>query len=223
LLEYLWEKGSDATLIRVVIADDHALIREGLTKILNLEEDIEVVGQAGDGQGAINLARRFKPEVVLMDINMPVTDGITATKIILKELPRTKVVALTVYEDEQVVEMLKAGVSAYVLKDVAAQELMGTIRKVTEGSVFIHPRVANQVVKELSMERENREIKLTRREKDILELLVHGNSNKEIAEKLFISEKTAKNHLTSIFRKLAVKDRTQAAVYALRNRLVKYE
>lgn len=210
-------------MIRVVVADDHSLIREGLTKLLELEVDIEVLGEAGDGQGAINLARRFRPDVVLMDINMPVTDGITATKVIKKEFPNTRIIALTVYEDEQVVEMVKAGVSAYILKDVAAQELMTTIRRVMDGSVFIHPRVANRVVKELSSERRRYENKLTRRERDILEMLVKGNSNKEIAELLYISEKTVKNHLTNIFRKLSVKDRTQAAVYALRNGLVKYE
>jgi DNA-binding NarL/FixJ family response regulator len=210
-------------MIRVVIADDHALIREGLTKLLELEEDIEVLGEAGDGQGAINLARQYRPDVILMDINMPYTDGILATKVIKKELPRTKIIALTVYEDDQVVEMVKAGVSAYILKDVAAQELMTTIRKVMDGSVFIHPRVASRVVKELTSDRRRYENKLTHREKDILELLVKGNSNKEIAELLYISEKTVKNHLTNIFRKLAVKDRTQAAVYALKNGLVKYE
>lgn len=210
-------------MIRVVIADDHALIREGLTKLLELEGDIEVVGEAGDGQGAINLARRYRPDVILMDINMPVTDGITATKVIKKEFPHTRVIALTVYEDEQVVEMVKAGVSAYILKDVAGQELMTTIRKVMDGSVFIHPRVASRVVKELSSERRNYENRLTRRERDILDSLVKGNSNKEIADLLYISEKTVKNHLTNIFRKLSVKDRTQAAVYALKNGLVKYE
>ena len=210
-------------MIRVVIADDHALIREGLAKLLELEDDIEVLGEAGDGQGAINLARRYKPDVILMDINMPGTDGITATRVIKREMPHTRIIALTVYEDEQVVEMVKAGVSAYILKDVAAQELISTIRRVMEGNVFIHPRVASRVVKELTSERKSYDSRLTRREKDILDLVVKGNSNKEIAGLLYISEKTVKNHLTNIFRKLSVKDRTQAAVYALKNGLVKYE
>ncbi len=210
-------------MIRVVIADDHALIREGLTKVLELEGDIEIVGEAADGQGAIKLARRYRPDVILMDINMPVTDGITATRVIKKEFSKIKVIALTVYEDEQVVEMVKAGVSAYVLKDVAGKELMTTIRKVMDGHVFIHPRVASRVVNELSSDRRTHEEHLTRREKDVLGLLVKGNSNKEIADLLYISEKTVKNHLTNIFRKLTVKDRTQAAVYALRHGLVKYE
>lgn len=210
-------------MIRVVVADDHALIREGLAKLLELEDDIEVLGEAGDGQGAINLARRYQPDVILMDINMPGTDGITATRVIKREMPHTRIIALTVYEDEQVVEMVKAGVSAYILKDVAAQELISTIRRVMEGNVFIHPRVASRVVKELTSERKSYDSRLTRREKDVLELVVKGNSNKEIAGLLYISEKTVKNHLTNIFRKLSVKDRTQAAVYALKNGLVKYE
>lgn len=210
-------------MVRVLIADDHALVREGLRKLLEIEEDIEVVGEVGDGQGAINLARKLKPDVVLMDVNMPGTDGITATRVIKKELPKTNVIALTVYEDEQVVEMVKSGVSAYVLKDVAGQELFNTIRKVMEGNVFIHPRVASRVVKELANERRKDDTRLTKREKDILQLLVAGKSNKEMADQLFISEKTVKNHLTNIFRKLAVKDRTQAAVYALKNGLVKEE
>ncbi|MGE5398744.1 MAG: response regulator [Chitinophagales bacterium] len=205
----------------VLIADDHALVREGLRKLLEAEDDIQVVGEVGDGQGAINLARKLKPQAVLMDINMPGVDGITATRIIKREMANIKVIALTVYEDEQVVEMVKAGVSAYVLKDVAGHELVNTIHKVMEGSVFIHPRVANQVVKELTSEARRNDARLTRREKDILNLLVDGNSNKEMADCLFISEKTVKNHLTNIFRKLAVKDRTQAAVYAIRNGIVK--
>ncbi|MGE5418102.1 MAG: response regulator [Acidobacteriota bacterium] len=208
-------------MVRVLIADDHSLVREGIRKLLEIEEDIEVVGEVGDGQGAINLTRKLKPDVVLMDVNMPGTNGIIATRVIKKEMPKVNVVALTVYEDEQVVEMVKSGVSAYVLKDVAGEELFNTIRKVMEGNVFIHPRVASRVVKELSVDRRKEDNKLTKREKDILNLLVNGSSNKEMADQLFISEKTVKNHLTNIFRKLSVKDRTQAAVYALKHGIVK--
>lgn len=207
-------------MIKVVIADDHSLVREGLRRILEGEEDIEVVGEAGDGQGAINLARGLKPEVILMDINMPGTDGLTATKVIKREMPQVNIVALTVCEDEGVLEMIRAGVSAYVLKDVAGQELVSTIRRVMEGNVYIHPRVAKQVVGALTSSKKDKDKELTRREKDILTLLAQGLSNKEMAEALFISEKTVKNHLTSIFRKLEVKDRTQAVIYALKNGLV---
>ncbi len=205
---------------RVIIADDHVLVREGLRKLLELDESIVVVTEVGDGQGAINMARQEKPDLILMDVNMPGTNGIVATQVIKRELPTTHIIALTIYEDEEVVEMVKAGVSAYVLKDVAGSELVDTIHRVMQGEVVIHPRVANRLVKELSRNEKEDEINLTKREKDVLGLLVRGFSNKDMAETLFISEKTVKNHLTSIFRKLDVKDRTQAAVYALRNDIV---
>ncbi len=207
--------------IRVVIADDHVLVREGLRKLLELDHSIEVLTEVGDGQGAINIARKQQIDVILMDINMPGTNGITATQVIKREIPSIKIIALTIYEDEEVVEMVRAGVSAYVLKDVAGSDLIDTIHKVMNGEIVIHPRVANRLVSELTRaEQENDDVKLTKREKDVLGLLVKGNSNKEMAENMFISEKTVKNHLTSIFRKLGVKDRTQAAVYALKNHIV---
>ena len=207
--------------IRVLIADDHSLVREGLRKLLELDPEIEVITEVGDGQGAINIARRESPDVILMDVNMPGTDGIVATRVIKKELPLTHVIALTIYEDEEVIEMVRAGVSAYVLKDVAGSELVDTIHKVMQGEIVIHPRVANRLVKELARSDHKKEdVRLTKREKDVLVLLVKGNSNKEMADAMFISEKTVKNHLTSIFRKLGVKDRTQAAVYALKNHIV---
>lgn len=207
--------------VRVVIADDHALVREGLRKVLELDDRIEVVTEVGDGQGAINIARKEKPDVILMDVNMPGTDGVVATRVIKREIPAIKVIALTIYEDEEVVDMVKAGVSAYILKDVAGSELVETIHKVMAGEVVIHPRVANRLVRELTRtDRKEDHAKLTKREKDVLELLVKGNTNKEMADIMFISEKTVKNHLTSIFKKLGVKDRTQAAVYALKNNLI---
>lgn len=207
--------------VRVVIADDHALVREGLRKVLELDDSIEVVTEVGDGQGAINMARKENPDVILMDVNMPGTDGILATRVIKREIPSIKVIALTIYEDEEVVEMVKAGVSAYILKDVAGSELVDTIHKVMEGEVVIHPRVANRLVRELTRnDRQKDIIKLTKRERDVLSLLVKGNTNKEMADMMFISEKTVKNHLTSIFKKLGVKDRTQAAVYALKNNII---
>ena len=209
---------------RVVIADDHVLVREGLRKILDLDDSIQVTDEVGDGQGAINVARKEKPDIILMDLNMPGTDGIAATKVIKRELPDVKVIALTIYEGEEVVDMIKAGASAYILKDVAGSELIDTIHRVMNGEVVIYPRVANRLVREL-MQNDNKksDLRLTKREKDVLTLLVKGNSNKEMADVMFISEKTVKNHLTSIFRKLGVKDRTHAAVYALKNNLVKDE
>ncbi|MEN6326725.1 MAG: response regulator transcription factor [Syntrophomonas sp.] len=209
---------------RVVIADDHVLVREGLRKILDLDDSIQVINEVGDGQGAINVARKEKPDIILMDLNMPGTDGIAATKVIKRELPDVKVIALTIYEGEEVVDMIKAGASAYILKDVAGSELIATIHRVMNGEVVIYPRVANRLVREL-MQNENKksDLRLTKREKDVLTLLVKGNSNKEMADVMFISEKTVKNHLTSIFLKLGVKDRTHAAVYALKNNIVKDE
>ncbi len=207
--------------IRVVIADDHVLVREGLRKLLELDQTIEVITEVGDGQGAINIARKEKPDIILMDVNMPGTNGVVATQVIKREIPSTRIIALTIYEDEEVVEMVRAGVSAYVLKDVAGSELIDTIHRVIDGEIVIHPRVANRLVRELTRnEKKEDEVKLTKREKDVLTLLVKGHSNKDMADALFISEKTVKNHLTSIFRKLNVKDRTQAAVYALRNDIV---
>lgn len=210
--------------IRVLIADDHALVREGIRKLLELDPDIQILNEVGDGQGAINLARREKPDIILMDVNMPGTDGVVATRVIKKEMPSVHVIALTIYEDEEVVEMVKAGVSAYVLKDVAGAELIDTIHRVMQGEVVIHPRVANRLVRELARnDKKNEDTRLTKREKDVLLLLVRGHSNKDMADVMFISEKTVKNHLTSIFKKLGVKDRTQAAVYALKNRIIEDE
>lgn len=207
--------------VRVVIADDHVLVREGLRKLLELDDSIELLTVVGDGQGAINIARKNQIDVILMDVNMPGTNGIVATQVIKREKPSTKIIALTIYEDEEVMAMVKAGVSAYMLKDVAGSELIDTIHRVMEGEIVIHPRVANRLIEELNRaEQEQDEVKLTKRERDVLALLVKGNSNREMAENMFISEKTVKNHLTSIFRKLGVKDRTQAAVYALKNNIV---
>ena len=215
------EGGTVMKKIKVLIADDHSLFREGLRKLLESETNLEIISEVGDGQGAINVARRLKPDLVLMDINMPGTNGLVATQVIKREMPDIKVIALTVCEGEEVLAAVKAGVSAYMLKDVLGSDLLQAIKQVLEGEVVIHPRVAGQLVQELTRPDKGQEkINLTRREIDILEMLVKGNSNREMAEAMFISEKTVKNHLTSIFRKLGVKDRTQAAVFALKNKIV---
>lgn len=207
--------------VKVIIADDHSLFREGLRKLLESDVSMEIVCEVGDGQGAINIVRKHPPDLILMDINMPGTDGLIATQVIKREFPLTKIIALTICEGNEVLQMVKAGVSAYVLKDVVGSDLIQTIHKVMDGEVVIHPRVANCLVQELTRtDKKKDDLKLTRREKDILEMLVKGNSNRDMAEAMFISEKTVKNHLTSIFRKLGVKDRTQAAVFALRHRIV---
>ena len=204
--------------IKVLIADDHELFREGLKKILARDAALELHEEVGDGQGAINIVRKNPPDIILMDIHMPGTNGILATEVIKREVPETKIIALTIYEDDEVVDMIKAGASAYVLKDVAGKELIDIIKRVYAGEIVIDPQIANRLAQELTHNGENEnEAKLTKREKDVLLLLVKGYSNKDMAQAMYISEKTVKNHLTNIFRKLGVKDRTQAAIFALKN------
>ena len=206
--------------IRVLIADDHELMREGLGTLLQRDRCIEIVDEVGDGQDAINVARRAQLDIILMDVNMPGIDGIGATRVIKKEQPSAKIIALTAYGDGKVLEMVKAGVSGYVLKDITGEELIDTIHKVMDGENVIHPRVFKRLIKELSnQEYQSQKLKLTKRERDVLAHLVTGSSNRDMAESMFISEKTVKNHLTSIFRKLGVKDRTQAAVYAIKSHM----
>jgi len=207
--------------MKILIADDHSLFREGLRKLLESDNTFEIVSEVGDGQGAINMARKLKPDLILMDINMPGTNGLIATQVIKREFPNIKVIALTVFEGEEVLELVKAGVSAYMLKDVLGSDLIQTIHRVLAGEVVIHPRVTSYLVQELMRtDKKSDNLNLTRREMDVLEMLVKGNSNRDMAEAMFISEKTVKNHLTSIFRKLGVKDRTQAAVFAIRHKIV---
>lgn len=212
--------------IRVILVDDHPLVREGLRKILALEMDIDVIDEAGDGQGAINMARRLRPDVVLMDINMPGTNGIEATRIIKREMPSVGVIALTIHEEEEyVIELVRAGVSGYVLKDIAPAKLVETIRLVANGQSVIDPSITNKIFGEINRLTRYRRAReewetLTDREMDVLRLMAQGQSNKEIAGALTISEKTVKNHITSIFRKLSVEDRTQAVLFGLKHRLV---
>lgn len=212
--------------IQVIIVDDHPLVREGLRKILEMEEDINVIDEAGDGQGAINMARLLKPDVILMDINMPGTNGIEATRVIKREMPRVGVIALTIHEEEEYVfELVRAGVSGYVLKDIDPAELVDNIRMVAKGNSVIAPSITSKIfgeINRLSRKRRQKEEweKCTEREMDVLKLIAKGKSNKEIAKDLSISEKTVKNHITSIFRKLEVDDRTQAVLFALKHNLV---
>jgi two-component system response regulator DegU len=211
--------------IRVVIIDDHPLVREGIKKLLEFEEDIEVLDMAGDGQGAINIARKLVPDVILMDINMPGTNGIEATKVIKREFPQIGIVALTAHEEKDyVLDLVRAGVSGYVLKDICPEKLVETIREVAQGRSVIDPSITKLLFTEVNRmtKPQNREEgkAITSREMDILKLLARGLSNKEIASELSISEKTVKNHITSIFRKIKVEDRTQAVLYAVKHHLV---
>ncbi|MBM7855614.1 two-component system NarL family response regulator [Desulfohalotomaculum tongense] len=212
--------------IKVIIADDHALLREGLVKILSIEPNITVVGEAEDGNQAIELTRSKDVDIVLMDINMPNLNGIEATKIIKSEKPHVGVIALTIHDQEDYLfEMIRSGVSGYVLKDVSPDELIKTIRDVAAGQSFIPPSLITKVFQEFNRmtaqnEQPHRRYGLTGRELDVLTEIARGLSNKAIAKKLYISEKTVKNHLTNIFQKLGVSDRTQAALLAIKKNIV---
>lgn len=205
--------------IRIIVADDHSVVRQGLHMFLGLEPDIEIVGEARDGQQAVDLARKLRPDVVLMDILMPVMDGVEATRIIRKELPETEVVALTsVLEDDLVVRAIRAGAIGYLLKDAEAGELCRAIRAAADGQVQLSPKVAARLLREVRAP-ESPEM-LTDREIEVLRLLARGQSNKEIARNLTIAEKTVKTHISNILGKLDVPSRTQAALYAARIGLV---
>ncbi|WP_134217445.1 response regulator transcription factor [Pelotomaculum sp. FP] len=213
--------------VKVLIVDDHALVREGLTKILSTEEVIKVVGEAENGAQAVEQAFRMQPDVILMDINMPVTNGIEATRAIKNEKPEIGIIALTIHDQEEYLfELIKAGVSGYILKDISPSVLIQTILGVARGESFITPSMTAKMFNEYARLSSQNQLgtsseRLTRREFDVLRLVAHGENNRAIAKKLFISEKTVKNHLTNIFQKLGVEDRTQAAIHAVKNRLVK--
>ncbi|MGB9813343.1 MAG: response regulator [Thermovenabulum sp.] len=210
--------------IRVIIADDHALVREGIAKILSLDPDIKIIGEATDGKEVIELAKKLKPDVILMDINMPNVNGIAATREIKRENPDIKIIALTIHEQvDYLLELIRYGISGYVLKDVKPDELIKTIRDVFDGKGVIPPSMTPKVFEEinrLSQKDDGVTFDLTPREIEILRELAKGLSNKEIAEKLFISEKTVKNHLTNIFQKMGVNDRTQAVLLGIKHNII---
>jgi DNA-binding NarL/FixJ family response regulator len=205
--------------IHVLIVDDHAVVRQGLRTFLEIDPDLEVVGEASDGSEAVRQAQRLQPDVVLMDLLMPEMDGIAATQIIRRELPDTEVVALTsVLEDASVVDAVRAGAIGYLLKDSNPQELRQAVKSANAGQVQLAPRAAARLMKELSATQ--RPEPLSERETDVLKLLARGFANKEIGRELSITEKTVKTHVSSILSKLGVQSRTQAALYAGRVGLV---
>lgn len=213
--------------VKILLVDDHTLLRQGLRKLLELEPWLMVVGEAGTGEEALEKARDLNPDVVLLDINMPGMNGVEATSLLKREQPNIRVIILTIHkDDEYIFEAIKAGASGYILKDVETQELVKAIRKTVEGDSIIDQTLASRLFREFSRishknPAENLIHPLTEREKEILSLLVQGYSNRGLAEALFISEKTVKNHISNIFRKLEVGDRTQAVVKALKTGLVK--
>jgi NarL family two-component system response regulator LiaR len=214
-----------AESISVLLVDDHSMVREGVRAFLLTQPDILVVGEAGSGEEAIKLAEQHVPDVVLMDLIMPNMDGVEATRRVKQVSPRSRVVVLTSYhEDEHIFPALKAGALSYILKDVSAEELVSAVRKAAAGEAILHPRVAARVIKELQGRREdslNPFTELSERELEVLKLIADGMSNAEMAARLVLSEKTIKGHVSNILSKLHLVDRTQAAVYAWREGIVR--
>ncbi len=207
---------------RILITDDHGVVRQGLRMFLSLEPDLEVVGEASNGREALSLARELKPDVVLMDLLMPVMDGIAATEAIRSEMPEVEVIALTsVLEDTSVSGAIRAGAIGYLLKDTDAEELKRAIQAAAEGRVHLAPEAAARLMREVRAPESPDN--LTERETEVLRLLARGHANKQIANSLFVSEKTVKAHVSSILMKLGVQSRTQAALHAVRTGLVSTE
>lgn len=212
-------------MISIVIADDHPLLREGLRRILEFEEGFEVVAEVGDGQGAINAARNMDFDILLMDLNMPGVNGLEAGRVIRREFPTIGILVLTVDDsDEKVFQVLQIGVAGYLLKDVDSKTLIQSIRKVYAGEPILSPSVTGKLLNQLTHPTPLKNTcGLSDREMEILHYVVKGSSNREIGIALFISEKTVKNHLSSIYRKLSVEDRTQAALKAVKLKFIQLD
>ncbi len=209
--------------IKVMIVDDHSLVREGLKAVFDQGKDIEVVGEAGSGEEAIDMVDSVKPDVILMDISMPGMNGIQATRLIREKNPEAKVVILTMLDQEgYVYEAIKAGATGYMLKSTSSDDLVNAIQTVHEGKALLHPDATAQLLKEFVTLAENKakDYGLSNREMEVLQLLSEGNTNKEIAKALWISEQTVKTHVAHIFDKLGTSDRTETVARALRNGLV---
>lgn len=208
--------------IRILIADDHHVVRRGLVFFLQTQKELEIIGEAANGLEAIEMARTLQPDFILMDLVMPEMDGIEATKQIKKELPETKIMMLTSFSDQdQVIPALEAGANGYQLKDIQPDELVKSIKKIVSGENQLHPKATSHLLANLSNKnRRNLINELTKRELDVLKEIAKGKSNKEIAASLFITEKTVKTHVSNLLGKLELADRTQAALYAVRNRLI---
>lgn len=217
----------------IIIIDDHQLFREGVKRILDFESSFEVVAEGDDGSEAMGLVEKYRPDVVIMDINMPTMNGVEATKVLINRYPDTKVIILSIHDDENYVQhALKTGAQGYLLKEMDADALIEAVRVVADGGSYLHPKVTHNLVKEyrrLATEENTGhdtvqapEIRrplhlLTRRECEVLQLLADGQSNRTIGESLYISEKTVKNHVSNILQKMNVNDRTQAVVLAIKN------
>ncbi|WP_079506657.1 response regulator [Mesobacillus jeotgali] len=218
---------------KIVIIDDHQLFREGVKRILDFESTFQVVAEGDDGSEAITLVEQYQPDVIIMDINMPNRNGVEATAELIEKYPDSKVIILSIHDDENyVTHALKTGATGYLLKEMDADALVEAVKVVADGGSYLHPRVTHNLVKEyrrlsaddggtdkyISQVEIRRPLHLlTRRECEVLQLLADGKSNRGIGEALFISEKTVKNHVSNILQKMNVNDRTQAVVVAIKN------
>lgn len=218
---------------KIIIIDDHQLFREGVKRILDFEPSFKVVAEGDDGSQAVGLVEEYQPDVIIMDINMPTINGVEATKILMEKYPDSKVIILSIHDDENyVTHALKTGASGYLLKEMDADALIDAVKVVADGGSYLHPKVTHNLVNEyrrLALDSagtgeyvQQVEIRkplhlLTRRECEVLQLLTDGKSNRGIGEALFISEKTVKNHVSNILQKMNVNDRTQAVVVAIKN------
>jgi DNA-binding NarL/FixJ family response regulator len=206
--------------IKILIVDDHSVVRQGLRMFLGADPELEIVGEARDGKEALDMTRQLKPDVVLMDLLMPVMDGVHAIAAIRSELPDIEVLALTsVLEDNLIIEAIRAGAIGYMLKDTEAHELVRAIKAAAAGQVQLSPEVAMHLLREVRAPEQANE-PLTERETDVLRHLALGMTNKEIAQTLFIGEQTVKTHVRHVLGKLGVSSRTQAALYAMRIALI---
>ncbi|AEH46397.1 response regulator [Parageobacillus thermoglucosidasius] len=217
---------------RIAIIDDHQLFREGMKRILEFEEEFEVVAEGADGSEALAIVEQHRPDIVIMDINMPNTNGVEATRQLVEMYPDTKIVVLSIHDDENyVMRALQMGATGYLLKDMDADTLIEAVKIVAEGGSYLHPKITHNLIREyrrLSAGKNEKEGEgkrearwplhlLTRRECEVLQLLADGKSNRGIGEALYISEKTVKNHVSNILQKLNVNDRTQAVIVAIKN------
>ncbi|WP_028778488.1 response regulator transcription factor [Shimazuella kribbensis] len=209
-------------MIRVILIDDHEMVRMGLSAYLATQSDIEIVGEASDGKAGVQLAVDTQPDVILMDLLMEGMDGITATREIVKVLPNPKIIVLTSFlDDDKVYPALEAGALSYLLKTSRADKIASAIRSAAKGESVLEAKVTSKVISKMrSSDREKPHESLTAREMEVLQLIADGNTNQDIADKLYITVKTVKTHITNLLSKLELDDRTQAAIYAYRNNLV---
>jgi two-component system response regulator DegU len=228
-------------LIRILLIDDHKIFREGVKRVVEMEENFKVVGEGGDGTEALTLVEELKPDVILMDINMPKMNGVEATEAILKRSPDSKIIILSIHDEEAYVyKTLQSGANGYLLKEMDVDSLIEAIQVVSEGGAYVHPKVTGKLIDEFrkirteyerAVGQNNPSIQaaeyqipyhlLTKRECEVIQLMAEGKSNKAIGDLLFISEKTVKNHVSNILQKMRVTDRTQAVVEAIKNGWVK--